>query len=320
MPTAPTYEARKATYATLWNSLEIRPSKAADIKATAQKILGKKTRYAAVTDATSVPWYVVALIHALEGGCNFSTHLHNGDSLANRTVHVPKGRPHDGSAPFTWKDSAIDAIRYDGLDKWKEWSIEGICYCLERYNGFGTCIYHSDVNTPYLWSGTNQYSKGKYVSDGQWSATAVSGQSGAMPILKTLMELDPTVTPGLATEAPAPLELPTPDPSDEFRKTEPVVADPHPMVLAASSRTVWGIIAAPVVYFSDAVKHGAKSIQSLLGMAPDISSDVSSMLSPIRDLLSTLEIRSAEIGIAIGAVCLAVSIIRHVDLKKGTTQ
>src|SRR5262249_48824149 len=146
--------------------------------------------YKAVETETGVPWYVIGLIHLMEAGGNFACHLHNGDSLSGRTVQVPKGRPKDGTPPFTWKDSAIDAIRYDGLDKVEDWSIERICFELEKFNGWGYRNNHPEVLSPYLWSGTNHYARGKYVKDRQWDPAAVSGQSGAMAIFKAATELD----------------------------------------------------------------------------------------------------------------------------------
>jgi peptidoglycan hydrolase-like protein with peptidoglycan-binding domain len=44
------------------------------------------------------------------------------------------------------------------------------------------------VKSPYLWSFSNHYTKGKYVGDGRWSETAVSQQCGAMVLLKRLQE------------------------------------------------------------------------------------------------------------------------------------
>src|SRR5262245_56808 len=190
------FEARRSEYAKLWQTLEIRASKFPDIDATARKVLDAKNgRYKAVQMTTNVPWYVVGIIHQLECGGSFNQHLHCGDPLTARTYHVPKGRPIEGKPPFSWKESAIDAVEYDGLDKVKTWSVERILYELEKYNGWGYAKHHPEVHSAYLWSGTNHYSHGKYVEDGRWSAAAVSGQSGAAPILKRVMELDPEVTP-----------------------------------------------------------------------------------------------------------------------------
>lgn len=150
------------------------------------KILLNKSRYEAVSAKCGVPWDVIACIHSLECDLSFSKHLHNGDSLMRRTVNVPSGRPVAGSPPFEWETSCLDAIRYDGLDINKDWSLNGIGYCFEKYNGFGTR--KRGYVSPYLWSYSDFYTRGKYVSDGSWSSSAVSQQCGAMLILKLLKE------------------------------------------------------------------------------------------------------------------------------------
>lgn len=234
-----TYEALREEYAALWTSMEPRASKAADVEATAKKIIAKKTRYSAVQEVTGVPWFMVGIIHAMEAGCNFGCHLHNGDPLTDRTVQVPAGRPKIGVAPFSWKDSAVDALTMHDLDKVGEWPIERICYELERYNGFGYRNYHSDVLSPYLWSGTNHYSRGKYVADGKWSASAVSGQSGSIAILKRIMELDATVAPSLETQEPAQsVEEVVATPAEAFPRAKP----PSPVAAAVRGRTFRGIL------------------------------------------------------------------------------
>ena len=185
-----TWPALRAEYEDLWATCELRPSKMAAAKVTAKKIAANRSRYEEVAGLSNVPWYVIGLIHAMECGLSFSGHLHNGDSLKARTWQVPKGRPKTGTAPFTWEESACDAMKFDGLDKVDDWTPARMCYELERYNGVGYLRYHPEVKSPYLWSGTNHYARGKYVADGKWDSNAVSGQSGAIAILKCLMELE----------------------------------------------------------------------------------------------------------------------------------
>jgi len=142
--------------------------------------------YIEVEIYTGVPWYFIACLHSMESNLDFKKHLHNGDSLLNKTVNIPVGRP-EGKPPFTWVDSAIDAIEYLNLHKWNDWTIEGTLFKLEEYNGFGYRKYHPHVKSPYLWSGTNHYKSGKYIADGKWSETAISKQVGAAVILKELI-------------------------------------------------------------------------------------------------------------------------------------
>ena len=172
-------------YVQLWQTCTIRPQRAATVDALVDRLVAHKDRYTAASSPHGVPWHVVGLIHLLEASGNFSTHLHNGDPLTGRTVHVPAGRPRKGTPPFTWEESATDAVELK-LRGWTDWSVAGTLYLLERYNGFG---YRSrGIHSPYLWSFSGHYSKGKYVQDGKYSPTAVSAQCGAAVLLRRLAE------------------------------------------------------------------------------------------------------------------------------------
>jgi lysozyme family protein len=214
-------EALRREYASLWRAMTINPTRRAAIDKAAARIVDNMGRYKAVAAAVGprVPWWLVGIIHGLESGYNFRTHLHNGDPLARRTVQVPAGRPKAEPAagrgqPYGWEESATDALRIKGWDKIEAWPIERQAYELERFNGFGYRMHHPETKSPYLWSGTNAYVKGKYVKDGVWSPSAVSQQSGAMAILRALLdraaiELDTTApaSPSAPAEpAPAPVD------------------------------------------------------------------------------------------------------------------
>jgi lysozyme family protein/peptidoglycan hydrolase-like protein with peptidoglycan-binding domain len=173
-------------YRKLWGSCAIRPQRSKTVDAVVDRILANKARYVAAGKPAGVPWQVVAIIHNLESSGNFKTHLHNGDPLTARTVQVPKGRPAAGSPPFTWEQSAADALALQKLNEWKDWSVPGMLYVFERYNGFG--YRKRKINSPYLWSFSSNYTAGKYVADGQWSPTAVSEQCGAAVVLRRLAE------------------------------------------------------------------------------------------------------------------------------------
>lgn len=138
----------------------------------------------------SLPWYVVGLIHMMECSCNFNTHLHNGDSLKRKTVNEPKGRPllpplAGIGKPYQWQESARDALQMQGYDKKVVWDIPHILRRLESYNG--TAYQRRGINTPYLWSGSNHYIKGKYAKDHVFDPNLVSKQIGAAAILKMLL-------------------------------------------------------------------------------------------------------------------------------------
>lgn len=175
-------------YEDIYTRMEIRLDKLPIIENNVDKILQYKSRYQAVGEPLQIPWFFIGIIHSLESGRNFSRHLHNGDPLTRRTTHVPSGRPKIGNPPFSWEESAIDALKYHSLNRVSEWSLERILYEFERYNGWGYRLYHTHVYSPYLWSYSNQYIKGKYIADGTWSETAVSQQIGAVVLLRRLEE------------------------------------------------------------------------------------------------------------------------------------
>jgi lysozyme family protein len=173
-------------YELLYESMLVRPNRRAAVDQVVQRITANRARYQKVGKALGVPWYVIGIIHSLEASGDFTRHLHNGDPLTARTTHVPAGRPPTGKPPFTWEQSAIDALRLRGLDRWKDWSVPGTLYELEGYNGFGYRDHHPSCPSPYLWSFSNHYTRGKYVADGRFSPSAVSQQCGAAVLLKRL--------------------------------------------------------------------------------------------------------------------------------------
>ena len=184
---AQSFEELKPEYAGLWRSMQVRPERTGEVDRIARALLAHKPRYEEVARTTGVPWSVIAVLHQRESDADFRTYLGNGEPLNRKTRIVPAGR-----GPFpTWEAGAIDALQYDGLDKVREWTPERACYEIEKFNGFG--YRNKQINSPYLWSYSNIYSSGKYVSDGQFSSSTVDEQCGAMPVLKRIMELDPSV-------------------------------------------------------------------------------------------------------------------------------
>lgn len=148
-----------------------------------------------------MPWWNVMLEHAMEAGAKqrpFNYHLHCGDPLTGRTYHVPAGRPKfnpgNGSKPpsntnpYTWEESAVDALKLVGYDKETDWSLGNILYEFEKFNGLGYRRYHPSVQSPYIWSFTSVYTKGKYGVDGKWDANLVSQQPGCAAFLLRLKQ------------------------------------------------------------------------------------------------------------------------------------
>lgn len=147
----------------------------------------RRKAYEAVFERTCVPWYVVAIIHGMECSFDMNSHLHNGDPLRAKTVRVPANRPNPWLPPSDWVSSATDALRYDKLDEKSDWDLASTLYRWESYNGWRSRLLYN-INTPYLWSFSNHYTKGKFVRDNVWDANAVSNQCGAAVMLKALIE------------------------------------------------------------------------------------------------------------------------------------
>lgn len=193
----PSYESMREVYVKKWNSIKL--TGAATTKKSVDSLMKGKEQYERVAASIGCDWWIIGLIHMRESSYNMKTHLHNGDPLTARTVHVPAGRPATGNPPFDWFESAIDALAsrknmlkeiagLKGLDK-----IAKLCYFLEDYNGWGYQT-GSGQNTvpaktsPYLWSKTNAYSSGKYVADGKFNSMAKDAQQGCIALVKCMVD------------------------------------------------------------------------------------------------------------------------------------
>lgn len=181
------FEALQGEYAALFTAARILSDREDEAAWHLAMMRRARVRYEAVASATDVPWYFIAAVHGLEASFNFRAHLHNGDfPLSARTRQVPAGRPSVWLPPSGWEASAIDAMRLMGFARQSDWSLARTLYRLEAYNGFG--YRRRGVPTPYLWSFTDQYDRGKFIADGRWSATARSQQCGAAAMLKLLSD------------------------------------------------------------------------------------------------------------------------------------
>lgn len=230
----PSFASLQAGYARLWADLEPAPAHMPALRTIAAAILAHKLTYQEVARTVwgkPDPWVVVALIDQMEhepeyGLCN--SHLHNGDSLAARTMHVPAGRPPAPSMPpFGFVESAIDALRYEGLDQVAAWTVERLAYWLERYNGGGYLALPGE--NPYLAGWSNRETPGRYTSDHHYDPDARPAQPGALTVLKLLIDADPTIAAALSLAAEPgpsqaqPQESPmtqSPAPADTFDKIE----------------------------------------------------------------------------------------------------
>lgn len=177
----------------------------------ARRLMASKARYQGVSGKTGVPWWVIAVIHQRESSGSFAGVLHNGEKIigtGRKTRLVPAGR-----GPFaTWEASAVDALVNcpPKIASNKDWSAGSTLTWLERYNGLGYA--NKGLPSPYVWSGTDQYARGKYVADGVFDPNAVDQQIGCAGLILALRELDPSVR--FADEmSPAKATPPSPTPA-----------------------------------------------------------------------------------------------------------
>ncbi len=208
------FDAARIEYlADAWDNMQIVRARA-EMERDAKTILARRQIYQAVQAATGVPWWLVAVIDMREGGVEHlgTRHLHNGDRLAGYTVNVPAGRPKVGhEPPFSWQESAVDSIKYQGLDKIRRWTIERALHVLEGYNGYKYSLQKPPRPSPYNWSCCSIYDPpggpgGKVCVDHGPIEDVVDKQYGCAPFLFILAELDPSVR--FAREADAPSVLP----------------------------------------------------------------------------------------------------------------
>ena len=176
-------------YAGYWDKMVIKPHRD-DFTKDAEMAINHKAIYQQLETATGVPWSMLAVIHRRESDANFSTYLGNGQALSRITTIVPKGR-----GPFTGPDAfirgGIDAIRQEGWGSISDWRLEKQLYYCLLFNGVGTEPFHP---SSYIWGGTNIQVPGKWIRDHVFDPSVWDPQPGCAPLLKTIAQLDPSVT------------------------------------------------------------------------------------------------------------------------------
>jgi len=187
--------ALKAANAKLWAVAKL--TRSSEFNPVAKRLVAAKDRYQAVEKATGVPWFFIAVTHERESSQRWDRSLAQGDPWNAKSVHVPAGR-----GPFkSWEEAAIDALvacsPYAGRNT--DWSVGGLLTMLEQYNGLGYA--NKGIPSPYVWSGTDQYVKGKYVADGVFDANVVDKQLGCAGLLFVMQALDPSIKFGAPTKS-----------------------------------------------------------------------------------------------------------------------
>lgn len=183
---ATSFEALKASYETLFARAKVLDDKKGTVARYIAKIRKGRAHCEAVAGQSGVPWWFIAIVHGMEAGFSFTGHLHNGDPLGHRTVQVPKGRPKVWNPPSDWNSSALDALEIEGFLHQPDWRLARVLYRFEGFNGY---TYHAlGINSDYLWSFSDQWTKGKFVADHKFDPNATSKQCGAAVMLRALVD------------------------------------------------------------------------------------------------------------------------------------
>jgi lysozyme family protein len=195
------YDALISMNAKRWTAAKL--TRGPEFAPVARRLVAAKARYQIVTAQTGVPWFVIAVIHQRESSQRWDRSLAQGDPWDEVSTHVPAGR-----GPFdSWEDAAVDALVdcHPHASKWKDWSPGGTMTLLELYNGLG--YYNKGLPSPYVWSGTDQYKRGKYVADGVFDPNTVDKQLGCAGLILAMQAIDPSIRIG----TPPPPDVPKPE-------------------------------------------------------------------------------------------------------------
>lgn len=199
--------ALKAANAKRWANAKL--TRGPEFAKPAQTAFINKARYVSIAKRSGMPdiaWLFVAASHYRESSQDFTKNLGQGDPLSRVTVHVPAGRgPFLG--PTAFEDGAVDALVNcpPHAARNTDWSIVGLLTLLEAYNGTGyangpvttkngvVIARYPPQESPYIWSGTDQYHKGKYVADHEFDPNAVDKQLGCAGLILAIAKLDPSL-------------------------------------------------------------------------------------------------------------------------------
>lgn len=231
---ARTYETLKAGYDADLASMVVTKPDAVDKVARRLVALYRAGRYGAVPAKTGIPIVWIAASFEREASSDFRCSPAQGDRWDRPSVHVPA---HRGGFP-SWEASALDAYHLDGLDKIGEdhWSWALACYYGELFNGFG--YRGKGIPSPYLWGGTNIQRRGKYVRDGEYDSTVMDSQLGIIPIMKRMVEIEPSLAIGDKGVTPMPT-VPPPTPKTLPADKPAVHPGSPPIVVAAGGIMLW---------------------------------------------------------------------------------
>lgn len=152
-------------------SLSMTSSQAADKQNFESNFEQNKDKYEALAKKTHVPAKLIAAIHWRESGGNFNKKLRDGTSLG--------GQSFDVEAVSVLKEFSSVISKY-GIDE-NTTDMAACAAFAEKWNGLGYS--NKGKNSPYVYSGTSEYTAGKYVQDGVYDASVKDKQLGVVALL-----------------------------------------------------------------------------------------------------------------------------------------
>lgn len=190
VPSKPTPSSKSYTFqGDRWRKAKTDPKVSIALDNAVDRYKRNQARYLKLEKARTngVPAPVIFGFHGRESSWDFTKSLAQGDSLQHKSVNVPAGRIPGVNPPYSFEQAALDALYdYEGLQKRNWTDLDQAMQNMESYNGLG--YQKKGLPSPYLWAGTNIYSRGKYVADGRFDSMAVDKQLGVAAILKRMEE------------------------------------------------------------------------------------------------------------------------------------
>jgi|GEM_PF-2788999 len=196
-PDTPLYE---YTEEMVGNIFEIDSKFEDEVKKFAEAYEKNKSVYEEIAKKAGVPPELIAIIHHRENtpdflNGTFNVYLHNGEKLGTPTKLVPVGKDFND-----FIEAAIDAMKDEKayIDRYNLWlgsdDIIAMMAFAEVYNGLG--YYNNNRVSPYLYSGTNVYTSGKYVEEfdendnrvSKYYNDLVDDQVGVYLLLKSILK------------------------------------------------------------------------------------------------------------------------------------
>lgn len=194
-------------YRYLWSVAELSGAMGKEAIRYARFLHENSARFQRVADTfPGVPWHLFGVISVLEMGLNFNGTILNGDDWSRKTVHFPPGL-----GPWNSYEEAAEWGFIHECNGWNfnwstmRWGDPGeYFYFLESWNGHNArtepqySLTTPPGASPYIYSGTQFYSKGKKQENPtRFNPELVSQQPGCMAILLALKGLGVEVFPGV---------------------------------------------------------------------------------------------------------------------------